>query len=75
VPVGARLVDGAGRNIGTLTSVARLEDGEVIGLGFVKPDNAEPGTKLHLAMEDSTNLNIAAEVMAAPLHSSRRQEV
>jgi folate-binding protein YgfZ len=75
VPVGARLVDGEGRNVGTLTSVARIEDGRVIGLGFVKPDNAEPGSQLLVVGEESTNLTVAAEVVAAPLLSTRRQEV
>jgi aminomethyltransferase len=74
-PIGVRLVDGEDRNVGTLTSVARLEDGSVIGLGFVKPDNAEPGNQLRVALEDSDNRDITAEVVAAPLISTRRQEV
>jgi aminomethyltransferase len=76
-PIGARLVDSDQRNIGTLTSIARLEDGAVIGLGFVKPDNAESGSRLKVVVEDSdnpNNIDIAAEVVAAPLLSSRHQE-
>jgi hypothetical protein len=74
-PIGARLVDSEGRNVGILTSVARLVDGAVIGLGFVKPDNAEPGSQLQAVKENSDNIGIAAEVVPAPLPSTRRQEV
>ena len=75
-PTGSRLVDAEGRNVGTLTSVARIEDGSVVGLGFVKPDSAESGTQLQVgaAEETSDPLNIAAEVLPA-VHSTRRQEI
>ena len=68
-PLGAQLSDGE-RSVGTLTSVAQREDGSVIGLGFVKPDQATPGVQLSAIVEGQTP--VAVEVTAAPLIAARR---
>ena len=47
VPTGSELYDDADR-VGVLTSIAPVDDGKAIGLGFVKPDRAEPGIRLHV---------------------------
>ncbi len=62
-PVGARLSSGE-RSVGTLTSVAQRDDGSVIGLGFVKPELAEPGVQLN-AVADGEG-PVAAQVITMP---------
>lgn len=61
--IGIALSDGQ-KNVGTLTSVAALEEGTIAALAFVKTDWAEPGTQLHLIGEDQTALT--AEIMTVP---------
>ncbi len=70
-PTGSRLSDGERHNIGTLTSVAQLDDGVVIGLGFVKPDRAEPGSRLNVVTESDTV--VPAEITDAPLLQPARR--
>jgi len=68
---GSRLSDGERNNVGTLTSVTQTDDGSVIGLGFVKPDRAEPGTRLNVITEGDRI--ILAEVTRAPLLQPARR--
>jgi len=70
-PTGSRLSDSERSNIGTLTSVTQADDGSVIGLAFVKPDRAEPGTRLNIVTEGETI--IPAEVTSAPLLQPARR--
>lgn len=58
-----------GEKIGTLTSVVPGEDGIAVGLGFVKPEHAEPGTALSVAAEGGAT--VSAEVTTAPLIQNR----
>src|SRR5258708_5591017 len=51
VPIGASLADSE-RTVGSVTSIATRDDGTVIGLGFVKPDRAEPGVKLEITVDN-----------------------
>jgi tRNA-modifying protein YgfZ len=69
VPDGTTLSDGD-RNVGTLTSVAQRDDGTVLGLGFVKPDQAAPGMQLKALAADASP--VAVEVTEAPLIAARR---
>jgi folate-binding protein YgfZ len=71
VPPGTRLLDGE-RQAGTLTSVAVLDSGEVVALGFVKPDQAVPGARLQTAGDGVRPAE--AEVTAAPAIQANRQE-
>ncbi|HVO42718.1 MAG TPA: hypothetical protein VMT34_08850 [Aggregatilineales bacterium] len=62
---GATVSAGAeNRTIGTLTSIAALDDGMYAALAFVKPDFADPGTTL-------TANGVSALVVDAPLIRSR----
>ncbi|MCC7447434.1 MAG: folate-binding protein YgfZ [Anaerolineae bacterium] len=70
-PTGSRISDSERSNIGTLTSVTQTDDGAVIGLGFVKPDRAESGTRLNVVTEGETV--IPAEVTHAPLLQPTRR--
>jgi folate-binding protein YgfZ len=63
VPVGTSLTDSDQRTVGTLTSVAQLENGSIVGLGFIKPDRAETGTTLQATLEGQSP--IAAEITLA----------
>lgn len=63
VSAGTRLLDGAAE-VGLITSVGQRSDQTVIGLGFVKPTHAAPGTRLTVA---SAQPGAAAEVVATPL--------
>ncbi len=69
-PVGAALIDDQDHHTGILTSVVQLDTGAVVGLGFVKPDRAEPGTALQVMIEGQPHLS--AEVT---LTVNRRQEI
>jgi folate-binding protein YgfZ len=71
VPLRTRLSDGE-REVGTLTSVAVLDSGGVVALGFVKPDQAVPGTRLQAAGDGVSRAE--AEVIAAPAIQANRQE-
>jgi aminomethyltransferase len=71
VPPGARISADHSR-VGTLTSVVALPDGTAIGLGFVKPDRADTGTRLSVALSEAPDSDqITAEVVAAPLLQAR----
>ncbi len=50
VPAGATLV-ADDMKVGTVTSITTLDDGTVIGLGFVRPEKAEAGTQLVVEVE------------------------
>jgi folate-binding protein YgfZ len=63
VSTGARLLEGAAE-VGLITSVGQRPDQSVIGLGFVRPTHAAPGTRLNVA---SAQPDVVAEVVAAPL--------
>ncbi|HRE47788.1 MAG TPA: hypothetical protein PLD47_08685 [Aggregatilineales bacterium] len=53
-----------GMAVGTLTSLAQMEDGTYRGLGFVKPEWSASGTRLTLE-------NVPVEVVPAPLIAPR----
>ncbi|MEP7287612.1 MAG: glycine cleavage system protein T [Chloroflexota bacterium] len=64
-PLGSRLTEDD-RAVGTLTSIAQRDDGTIIGLGFVKPELAVPGTHLNIATADdqADQVTITVEVTA-----------
>jgi folate-binding protein YgfZ len=63
-PVGAALTQGE-RQVGTLTSVARLASGQVIALGFVRPDVAADGTALTVVTQAGTTTAARVEGVTA----------
>ena len=66
---GAQLVDGAGKAMGLVTSVARLPgaDGDgIVGLGYVRTAAAEIGNVLDVSVRDGNGAGIKAEIAARP---------
>jgi len=68
---GAHILSGEDR-VGTLTSAIHRENGSAVGLGFVKPDRADPGTELFIESADGS-LRFGAHVVEAPLIRARAE--
>ncbi|MBI5929123.1 MAG: glycine cleavage system protein T [Chloroflexi bacterium] len=75
VPVGSILNDPAGKNAGTLTSVASMPsiNGQTkqIGLAVVKSAHASPDTSLNITLENGTNVAVKILELAgvySPVH-------
>src|SRR5258706_2637156 len=75
-PLGATLMS-SDRKVGTLTSIATLDDGSVLGLGFVKPDIAESAATLDVVVDEqvTAQAEIADPEYNGMLPTERKQDV
>ena len=63
------ILQAEGETVGVLTSIAPVEAGGAVGLGFVKPDRAVIGARLTALPEGGDP--VRAEIVPAPLIASR----